>query len=81
MLLVHCRLIRLSSPNLNYLIGLGAIVLYLNVIVLVIPTTNPEFAAVLCNVSECGTPRQSLTLFLTLPANFCASYDCTGLPH
>ncbi|CAI8049960.1 Gamma-aminobutyric acid type B receptor subunit 2, partial [Geodia barretti] len=43
------KLIRLSSPNLNYLIGLGAIVLYLNVIVLVIPTTNPEFAAVLCN--------------------------------
>ena len=50
MLLVHCRLIRLSSPNLNYLIGLGAIVLYLNIITLVIPTTNTHFAAVLCNV-------------------------------
>jgi gamma-aminobutyric acid type B receptor len=45
------RLIRLSSPNLNYLIGLGAIVLYLNVITLVIPTTNTLFAAVLCNIN------------------------------
>lgn len=49
--LSYSRLIRLSSPNLNYIIGLGAIVLYLNVITLVIPTTNPDFAAVLCNVS------------------------------
>ena len=46
------RLIRLSSPNLNYIIGLGAIILYLNVIVLVIPTKNSDFAAVLCNVSR-----------------------------
>ena len=46
------RLIRLSSPNLNYLIGLGAIVLYLNIITLVIPTTNTHFAAVLCNVIQ-----------------------------
>jgi gamma-aminobutyric acid type B receptor len=45
------RLIRLSSPNLNYLIGLGAIVLYLNVITLVIPTTNADFAAILCNTN------------------------------
>ena len=44
------RLIRLSSPNLNYIIGLGAIVLYLNVITFVIPTTNKDVAAVLCNV-------------------------------
>ncbi|CAI8012114.1 Gamma-aminobutyric acid type B receptor subunit 1 [Geodia barretti] len=46
------KLIRLSSPNLNYLIGLGAIVLYLNIITLVIPTTNTHFAAVLCNVIQ-----------------------------
>ena len=46
-----CRLIRLSSPNLNYLIGLGAIIFYINVITLVVPTTNTDFAAVLCNVS------------------------------
>ena len=45
-----CRLVRLSSPNLNYIIGVGAVVLYFNVITLVIPTTNTHFAAVLCNV-------------------------------
>ena len=45
------RLIRMSSPNLNYIIGLGAIVLYFNVIVLVIPTTKEKVALFLCNVS------------------------------
>ncbi|CAI8029905.1 Gamma-aminobutyric acid type B receptor subunit 2 [Geodia barretti] len=45
------RLVRLSSSNLNYLIGLGAIVLYVNVITLVIPTTNADFAAILCNTN------------------------------
>ena len=47
----HYRLIRISSPNLNYIIGLGAIVLYLNIIVLVIPAAEEEMAIVLCNVS------------------------------
>ena len=51
LVIILSRLIRLSSPNLNYIIGLGAIILYLNVITLVIPTTNTDFAAVLCNVS------------------------------
>ena len=45
------RLIRMSSPNLNYIIGMGAIVLYFNVIVLVIPTTKEKVALFLCNVS------------------------------
>ena len=48
---LYHRLIRLSSPNLNYIIGLGAIILYLNVISFVIPTTNADFVSVLCNVS------------------------------
>nr|CAA76688.1 metabotropic glutamate GABA-like receptor [Geodia cydonium] len=45
------KLIRLSSPNLNYLIGLGAIILYFNVITLVIPTTDTVIAAILCNIN------------------------------
>ncbi|CAI8035412.1 Gamma-aminobutyric acid type B receptor subunit 2 [Geodia barretti] len=45
------RLIRLSSPNLNYMIGLGAIVLYINVIILVIPAKDTNLAAVICNVN------------------------------
>jgi gamma-aminobutyric acid type B receptor len=44
-------LIRMSSPNLNYVIGLGAIVLYFNVVVLVIPTTEEKKALFFCNLS------------------------------
>ena len=44
------RLIRLSSPNLNYIIGAGAIVLYADVILHVIPTTSPDVTTVICNV-------------------------------
>lgn len=39
---------KLSSPNLNYLIGAGAIVLYINIYTSVIPTTS---ISSLCNVS------------------------------
>ena len=58
------RLVRLSSSNLNYLIGLGAIVLYVNVITLVIPTTNADFAAILCNVSDQQTYLNIVILFI-----------------
>ena len=43
------RLIRLSSPNLNYLIGAGAIILYVDIYLFIIPTTNPQTIAELCN--------------------------------
>ena len=43
------RLIRLSSPNLNYLIGAGAIILYVDIYLFIIPTTNPQTVAALCN--------------------------------
>ena len=42
---------RLTSPNLNYIIGTGAILLYLAIYVMVIPSTDPTAVAVLCNVS------------------------------
>ena len=45
------RLMRLTSPNLNYIIGTGAILLYLAIYVMVIPSTDPTAVAVLCNVS------------------------------
>ena len=44
------RLIRLSSPNLNYITGLGAVILYINVIIIVIPTTDEDGAIILCSV-------------------------------
>ena len=45
------RLIRLTSPNLNYLIGIGAIVLYIDVCFFVIPSTDKVTVTVFCNVS------------------------------
>ena len=45
------RLIRLSSPNLNYLIGVGAIILYMNTYFFIIPTTNPKAVVALCNLT------------------------------
>ncbi len=45
------RLIRISSPKLNYIIVAGAIVLYVVVYLSVIPTTSRDALSVLCNVS------------------------------
>ena len=49
---VYClgRLIRLTSPNLNYLIGSGAILLYLAIVVTVWPAATATAAGVLCNL-------------------------------
>ena len=44
------RLIRISSHNLNYLIGFGAIIQYVDIYFFVIPTTNQQVVAALCNV-------------------------------
>ena len=46
-----CRLIKLTSPNLNYIIGAGAILLYLAIYVSAVPTTDPTVVKWLCNVS------------------------------
>ena len=48
--LFSLRLICLSSYNLNYLIGLGAVILYMGIYFYIIPTTNPQAVAALCNV-------------------------------
>jgi len=41
----------LSSPNLNYLIGGGAIILYIDIYFFIIPTANPYAVAALCNLT------------------------------
>ena len=46
------RLIRLTSPNLNYLIGSGAILLYIAIIVTVLPAKSAVFAGILCNLRD-----------------------------
>ena len=48
--LFSLRLIRLSSYNLNYLIGCGAVILYMDIYFYIIPTTDPQAVAALCNV-------------------------------
>ena len=44
------RLIRLSSSNLNYLIGCGAVFLYMGIYFFTIPTIDPQVVAALCTV-------------------------------
>lgn len=44
------RLIRLTSPNLNYIIVAGAILLYIDVLLTVVPTEDKDAITVLCNV-------------------------------
>ncbi len=50
-MLLFSRLIKLSSPNLNYLIGAGAIVLYVDIYLLVAPSTNLLATRVLCTLT------------------------------
>lgn len=45
------RLIKLASTKLNYLIGLGAIILYIDTVFFVIPTIDPIVVGVLCNLT------------------------------
>jgi len=47
----HYRLIRLTSPNLNYIIGAGATLLYLDICLNVVPTVDPDIVIIMCNVS------------------------------
>ena len=42
------RLIKLSSPNLNYLIIAGALIFYIDIYVRVVPTTSEEATKVIC---------------------------------
>ena len=45
------RLVKIASVKLNYLIGIGAIILYIDVIVQVIPTKDPDVVNVFCNLT------------------------------
>ena len=45
------RVIKLSSPNLNYMIGSGAILLYISIILVAIPLPNANMATSLCLVT------------------------------
>ena len=45
------RLIKLASTKLNFLIGIGAIILYVDTFFFVIPTTNPNVVNGFCNLT------------------------------
>ena len=47
-----CREMKLTSPRLNLVIAVGAIVWYISVAVKVIPTEDITTATVLCEVSR-----------------------------
>ena len=73
------RVVRLSSPNLNYLIGFGAILLYVNAYLLVFPSSNQSAATAMCNVSSikhCYSPNLLSCFF-----NLChfSHYTCSSL--
>ena len=46
------RLIKLSSPNLNYLIGAGAIILYIDTFLMVTPSKDPLTVSALCTSTQ-----------------------------
>ena len=68
------RLVRLSSPNLNYLIGAGAIILYLNICFYIVPTTNPTAVSVLCNITPWLTALGYSLCYGTILAKMCRIY-------
>ena len=45
-----CRIVRLISPNLNYFIILGAILLYISIAFFVFPTLDPFLVTFACHV-------------------------------
>ena len=47
---LHRRIVRLTSPNLNYLIIVGVVLLYMSVFFWVSPAKEEMEATVLCNV-------------------------------
>ena len=55
----NCRLIRLSSPTLNYFIVGGSLVMYTSVLFYVAPTYSMEATSAICNVSNKQKPAKS----------------------
>jgi len=58
-LILICRVVRLSSPKLNYLIIAGALILYITLYLVVYPNngSNPFAFEVICNVSHLSVIR------------------------
>ena len=80
-ILFSLRLIRLSSYNLNYLIGCGAVIGYMGIYFLIIPTTDPRVVAALCTVGIHYWSSQSESLvisFEVIKLHFVTWYNAFG---
>ena len=51
-ILLSFRMVRLTSPNLNYLIVVGAVFIYLSVLFLSMPFLEQQLSTVLCNLQQ-----------------------------
>lgn len=75
------RLIRLTSPNLNYIIGAGAIIIYLVVFLTVIPVANQMLATILCNLVPWLLAIGYSLCFGTIVAKMFRIYYIFNNPH
>ena len=76
------RLIRLSSPNMNQLIGLGAILLFINVITFVIPSKTATGNLILCHVCAITHPCKTfIRIYSTCIHNYSYALLQTPLGH
>ena len=75
------RLIRLTSPNLNYIIGTGAIIIYIVVFLTVIPVANQTLATVLCNLVPWLLAIGYSLCFGTIVAKMFRIYYIFNNPH
>ena len=74
------RLIRMSSPNLNYLMTGGAIVLYMDVYFFIIPTINQQVVTALCNLTPWLTALGYSLCYGTILAKMVRVYYIFGKP-
>ena len=79
-LILLCRLIRLTSPNLNYMIGVGAMIFYIDVALLVTPSTNPSVVSGLCNITLWLAPIGYSLCFGPILAKMMRVYYIFGNP-
>ena len=93
---LNCRVIRLTSPKLNYLVIIGSVLMYLSVFIELLPTTQEAVYHSLCavsiTVSSCSVCHLQHTFQFIDPCMAilhwipCGVWDHTGknvegLPH
>ena len=70
----------MSSPNLNYLMTGGAIVLYMDIYFFIIPTINQQVVTALCNLTPWLTALGYSLCYGTILAKMVRVYYIFGKP-